>query len=131
MACADPSSPLIESRADLIEVLARGAKPKARWRIGTEHEKHVFYKDPIRPVPYEGPNGVHALLDGMATKTGWEPNLDNGTVIGLKDTVGGGAISLEPGGPLSPMTALPSISGVQPYLAVTPSSSLRMPFSPT
>ena len=98
MACADPSSPLIESRADLIEVLARGAKPKARWRIGTEHEKHVFYKEPIRPVPYEGPNGVHALLDGMATKTGWESNLDNGTVIGLKDTVGGGAISLEPGG---------------------------------
>jgi glutamate--cysteine ligase len=98
MACDDHHSPLIESRADLIEVLARGSKPKELWRIGTEHEKHVFYKAPIRPVPYAGANGVHALLEGVASKTGWQPNLDNGTVIGLKDTTGGGAISLEPGG---------------------------------
>ena len=58
----------------------------------------MFYKSPIRPVPYAGPNGVQALLDGVASKAGWQPNLDNGTVIGLKDTTGGGAISLEPGG---------------------------------
>ena len=68
MACDDHHSPLIESRADLIEVLARGSKPKERWAIGTEHEKHVFYKGPIRPVPYAGPNGVQALLDGVSSK---------------------------------------------------------------
>ena len=31
----------------------------------TEHEKHVFRKDPIRPVPYEGRDGIRALLDGI------------------------------------------------------------------
>ena len=54
------SSPLITSRADLIEAMARGAKPKSEWRIGTEHEKHVYRKDPLRPVPYEGNGGIAA-----------------------------------------------------------------------
>ena len=45
---AKTCSPLIESRADLIEAMARGAKPKREWRIGTEHEKHVY---PQRPDP--------------------------------------------------------------------------------
>ena len=59
------SSPLIESRADLIEAMARGGKPGAEWRVGTEHEKHVYRKDPLRPVPYEGDDGIHALLEGI------------------------------------------------------------------
>ena len=65
MAGADLYSPLIESRADLIEVLARGAKPREHWRIGTEHEKHVFHREPLRPVGYGGPNGIRALLGSM------------------------------------------------------------------
>ena len=98
MAGADTPSPLIESRADLIEGMARGAKPKSEWRIGTEHEKHVFHTDPLRPVTYEGPNGVHALLMGMAERTGWEPFYDGENPIGLWDPVAHGGISLEPGG---------------------------------
>jgi len=98
MAGADTFSPPIESRADLIEAMSKGAKPQDQWRIGTEHEKHVFHTNPLRPVAYEGPNGIRALLDGMAEATGWEPFLDEGNPIGLwdKDTMGG--ISLEPGG---------------------------------
>lgn len=91
-------SPLIETRADLIVVMASGAKPKAEWRVGTEHEKHVFYRDPIRPVAYEGANGVHALLDGIAARTGWHPFFDRGNPIGLRNLEAVGGISLEPGG---------------------------------
>ena len=98
MAGADLYSPLIESRADLIEVLARGAKPREHWRIGTEHEKHVFHRDPLRPVGYGGPNGIRALLDRIAAKSGWTPIMDGEAVIGLKGPAGEGAISLEPGG---------------------------------
>lgn len=98
MAGADLPSPPIESRADLIEALARGSKPKERWRIGTEHEKHVFHKGPIRPVAYDGQNGIRALLDGVTAKSGWTPLLDGNAVIGLKGPTGEGAISLEPGG---------------------------------
>ena len=35
MAGADIASPLIESRADLIEAMERGSKPASEWRIGT------------------------------------------------------------------------------------------------
>jgi glutamate--cysteine ligase len=98
MAGADKSSPLIEKRSDMIEAMARGSKPKSEWRIGTEHEKHVFHRDPIRPVSYEGPNGIHALLDGMQKATGWEPFYDGENPIGLRNHTVAGGISLEPGG---------------------------------
>ena len=98
MAGPDHVSPPIESRADLIEVLSRGCKPRERWRIGTEHEKHVFHTDPLRPVAYEGPDGVRALIEGVMQKTGWDPIWDRDAIIGLTGSPGEGAISLEPGG---------------------------------
>ena len=89
---------LIESRADLIEGMERGAKPRAEWRVGTEHEKHVFRKAPIRPVPYEGPDGIRALLAGIEARTGWHPFYDHQYPIGLRNDEVAGGISLEPGG---------------------------------
>ncbi len=92
------SSPLITSRADLIEAMARGSKPKSEWRIGTEHEKHVYRKNPLRPVPYEGADGIRALLEGIKARTGWHYFHDGGTPIGLRNDGPVGGISLEPGG---------------------------------
>ncbi|MCS6762267.1 MAG: glutamate--cysteine ligase [Candidatus Devosia symbiotica] len=98
MASADSYSPLIESRADLIEAMARGCKPESEWRIGTEHEKHVFHTNPLRPVAYEGPDGIRALLEGIQAETGWHPFFDGDNVIGLRNDEVAGGISLEPGG---------------------------------
>ena len=98
MAGADNNSPLIESRADLIDVMARGSKPESEWRIGTEHEKHVFHTNPLRPVTYDGPQGIRALLDGIAAETGWHPFYDGDNPIGLRNDEVAGGISLEPGG---------------------------------
>lgn len=91
-------SPLIESRADLTDAMASGSKPRSAWRVGTEHEKHVYRRDPLRPVPYEGVDGIHALLDGIAARTGWQPFFDKGNPIGLRNLDSVGGISLEPGG---------------------------------
>ena len=88
----------IESIDQLTASLATGCKPKDQWRIGTEHEKFGFYRDGNSPVPYDGPNGVRALLEGMETLLGWNPIYDGDKIIGLADPIGGGAISLEPGG---------------------------------
>jgi len=88
----------IESRDQLARHLESGEKPRAAWRIGTEHEKLGFYHDGHRPVPYEGPNGIRALLEGMQHLLGWDAIRDRDNVIGLVDPTGGGAISLEPGG---------------------------------
>ena len=98
MAGADSHSPLIETRADLIEALARGAKSEDQWRIGTEHEKHVFHSDPLRPVTYEGEQGIRALLAGIEKVTGWHPFYDGDNPIGLRNDAVAGGISLEPGG---------------------------------
>ena len=92
--------PPVESRDELVAYIEEGEKPKANWRIGTEHEKFPFYRDGLRPVPYEGPAGIQALLEGMASRFGWKPAYDNGHVIALNDPYCelGGSITLEPGG---------------------------------
>jgi glutamate--cysteine ligase len=88
----------IETVDELVDYLAAGNKPRADWRIGTEHEKFPFYSDGNSPVPYGGEHGIKALLEGMQRVLGWEPIIDAGNIIGLVEPTGCGAISLEPGG---------------------------------
>ncbi|USI73959.1 glutamate--cysteine ligase [Sphingomonas morindae] len=89
------ADPVIEHRDDLLTLFARGEKPADRWRIGTEHEKFVFFRDSHRAPSYDEPGGIHALLIGL-TKFGWEPVYENGHIIALSGADGG--ISLEPAG---------------------------------
>jgi glutamate--cysteine ligase len=79
---------------DLVEWIAKGAKPKADWRVGAEHEKFVFRLGSHDPVPYE-PQGIKALLEGL-TRFGWEPVYEGDNVIALER--GEANVSLEPGG---------------------------------
>src|SRR5882724_7621108 len=88
----------INSRDELVAWFEAGCKPKAEFRVGTEHEKFVFTVDGHRPVPYGGPRGIRSLLDGMQHLLGWDPIMEGDSIIGLADVTGGGAISLEPGG---------------------------------
>jgi glutamate--cysteine ligase len=93
-------SPLARSRDDLVAWIAAGEKPKDAWRIGTEHEKFVFYTETLRPVPYEGERGIRALMEHLIARYDWEPIFEGETIIALKRPNGqpGGTISLEPGG---------------------------------
>lgn len=88
----------VTSLSELTEYLAGGCKPEEAFRIGTEHEKFVFYRADNSPVPYAGARGILALLEGMQARTGWDPIIDAGNLIGLVSPTGAGAISLEPGG---------------------------------
>ncbi|WP_018700647.1 glutamate--cysteine ligase [Amorphus coralli] len=88
----------LDNRDTLAAWIASGEKEPAAFRIGTEHEKFGFVHGTHAPAPYEGPNGIAALLRGMETLLGWEPIYDGDAIIGLADPVAGGAISLEPGG---------------------------------
>ncbi len=88
----------VSSMSELAEHMAEGCKPEEAFRIGTEHEKFVFFKADHAPVPYEGEAGIETILRQLQAKTGWEPIDDAGKIIGLAATSGGGAISLEPGG---------------------------------
>ena len=95
MADAEPLS-----REDLIGAMSKGAKPKAQWRIGAEHEKFGFDRTTLRRPAYEGEGGILAMLTGLQ-RFGWSPVEEAGHVIALerKNTDGMTAsISLEPGG---------------------------------
>ena len=51
----------VTSVSELTEYLAGGNKPKETFRIGTEHEKFVFYTADNSPVPYAGDAGDNPL----------------------------------------------------------------------
>ena len=97
-----PDSPearaTISGKRQLVEYFAEGSKPASRWRIGTEHEKFPFLTDTLRPVPYEGPRSIKALLEGLRDRFGWTGVYEGDHIIALTDPNGLGSISLEPGG---------------------------------
>ncbi|MCC7427185.1 MAG: glutamate--cysteine ligase [Alphaproteobacteria bacterium] len=85
----------VTSTRQLAEYLAAGIKPRSGFVIGTEHEKFGFRRADRAPLPYDGPAGIHAMLDGIAG-LGWEPVLERGKPIALRK--GRASVSLEPGG---------------------------------
>ncbi len=88
----------IERESQLSEYLAAGCKPKDAWRIGTEHEKFGYCRDTLKPLPYDGPRSIRAMLEGLADRFGWAPVREGDHIIGLtKDSAN---VSLEPGGQL-------------------------------
>ena len=89
---------IVQSRDALAAWFEAGCKREGPLRVGTEHEKILFYRAGHAPVPYEGDRGIRALLEGMNACLGWERIEDGGHLIGLFDETGGAAISLEPGG---------------------------------
>ena len=95
---APPKSPgvPITDRRQLVEYHEAGNKPPEAWRVGTEHEKFVFRKSDLFRAPYDGPQGIGALLQGML-RFGWEPVFEGNNVIALENDARC-SITLEPGG---------------------------------
>ena len=85
----------IENRRQLIEYFVAGNKPRAAWRMGTEHEKFGYHKATLKPLAYEGPDGIRALLEGL-TRFGWKPVIEGNNPIALLRDMA--SITLEPGG---------------------------------
>ena len=91
--------------ADLAAHLASGCKPTSAFRVGAEHEKFGFRMGSLEPVPYEGADGIEALLKGLM-RFDWEGVYETDarggeTLIGLSRRNADGMVanvSLEPGG---------------------------------
>ncbi len=85
----------VTDRRQLVAYIEAGSKPKAKWRLGTEHEKFAVNTDTHRRLPYEGPAGIRAMLEAL-TRFGWAPVKEKGNTIALaKDNA---SVTLEPGG---------------------------------
>lgn len=91
---------LVESLAQLVQDLERGCRPSSEWKIGTEHEKFGFRKSNLAPIPYDGEDGIRALLEGLGARDDWASVYEGDNIIALKQkTEGlGSSITLEPGG---------------------------------
>jgi glutamate--cysteine ligase len=107
----DESDAVPLTSVDELVAYFRGAeKPRADWRIGTEHELvGVRAHGPaIGTAPgYDGPDGIGTVLAGFAAR-GWEPVEEGGHVIAL--TRGLDQITIAPGGQLE-LAAQPWVDG--------------------
>ncbi|MED6310548.1 MAG: glutamate-cysteine ligase family protein, partial [Pseudomonadota bacterium] len=86
----------ITGKAQLVEYLEGGCKPREQWRIGTEHEKGAFDLGDFSRLKYDGSPGIAALLEGLM-RFDWEPVCEGENVIALRKP-DGASVSLEPGG---------------------------------
>jgi glutamate--cysteine ligase len=86
---------IIRAKSQMVDYLAAGSKPKADWRVGTEHEKIGFSTKDNLPLPYDGPCSIKAMLQGLQ-RFDWTPVFEGGNIIALKRD--GASVSLEPGG---------------------------------
>ncbi len=91
------NDPVIENRDQLIAAMAKGEKPKDRWRIGTEHEKFVYCRKDHHAPSYDEPGGIRDLLMAL-TEFGWQPIYEGDNVIAMSGA--DGTVSLEPAGQL-------------------------------
>ncbi|HMH66602.1 MAG TPA: glutamate-cysteine ligase family protein, partial [Pinirhizobacter sp.] len=94
---AAPGTP-ISSKDELVAYIAQGEKPRADWLIGTEHEKFGFRTDDLRPPTFDGERGIRRLLEGIASRYGWDIAREGETPVAL--TRGKANITLEPAGQL-------------------------------
>ncbi len=88
-------------REELADYFRSGGKPRADWRIGTEHEKVGYCTESLRPIPYFGEKSIQHLLQRLADcnhDEQWLAVLEDGNPIALRH--GLASITLEPGGQL-------------------------------
>src|SRR5699024_8392158 len=87
----------ITRRDELVAVPASGEKPRADWRIGTEHEKFGFRLEDLRPPEFDGERGIEAVLKRL-THYDWNEVQEGGRTVALSRN--GASVSLEPAGQL-------------------------------
>jgi glutamate--cysteine ligase len=91
----------VESHRDLVDYLARGARPRPSWGIGAEMEKLVIDADSGEAAPFDR---IEALLLRLERLDGWQGIREEGHLIAL---IGArSSITLEPGGQLELSGAL-------------------------
>jgi glutamate--cysteine ligase len=82
---------------ELTQIFKQSEKPPSAWRVGLEVEKFGFGFD-NRPLQYDGPGSVNALLRWLERERGWRTyaETDGGPIVALERDRS--AVTLEPGG---------------------------------
>jgi glutamate--cysteine ligase len=85
----------VRSTADLLAYFATAGKPRAQWRVGTEHELVGVIRGTGEAPPYDGPHGIGKLLAAFAAKSGKAVAENGHTIAIVRDDT---QITIEPGG---------------------------------
>jgi glutamate--cysteine ligase len=109
------------TRDDLLQTFLTAGKPREKWRVGAELERHLLRPDSGMPVPYSGEYGVRWLIERMSSPStapagrappGWKVKREGDNPIAL-ERPDGSSITLEPGSQYEFSTApFPSVEGV-------------------
>ncbi len=86
----------IHSEDELLPYFHAFAKPQECMRVGIEAELFPVFKDTGKALPYDGAVSVHAILEILARRFGYQPLLEEKAIIALKKDQT--FITLEPGG---------------------------------
>ena len=85
----------VESQRQLIDFLARGARPRRDWGVGLETEKLIIDRQTGEAAGYDRIRELLIRLDGVG---GWQGSYEEEHLIGLKGQRS--SVTLEPGGQL-------------------------------
>jgi glutamate--cysteine ligase len=88
-------SPQARGVADLVQWFRERERPRDAWKVGLEHEKVLLRAGTLDAVPYEGEDGVAAVLRAFS-RFGYEPFEEEGRIIASQRN--GLTVSIEPGG---------------------------------
>ena len=88
------------TRGDLVAYMESGCKPASQWACGTEYEKFAYRRSDLKPLDYNGAQGIEALLQEFHQRFGWELSLEDGHIVGLQSPEGQpkASITTEPAG---------------------------------
>lgn len=87
---------VVRKKEALEEYFHNSGKPRQKWRVGTEYEKVGIERESGKAIPYYGPRGVETILRSLIEEYSWQPQEEEGHVIGLAR--GEALVQLEPGG---------------------------------
>ena len=85
----------LDHTSECLAWMRRGARPRDRFRIGTELERLVINHHGER-LPYAGPVSIRTLLERLASRHGWQLVTEHDQPIAA--TRAGASITLEPAG---------------------------------
>ena len=84
---------ILKNKTDIIKYFEDGSKSKKFWRIGTEHEKFLYNLNTLKPINYNGKNGIKFLFK-LLKNNNWKEIFEDKNPISLKKKRS--TISLEP-----------------------------------
>jgi glutamate--cysteine ligase len=93
-----PQGEPISSLDQLLAPFTSRGTPRAKWRVGLEHEKIGLLNDTLEPIPFDGPRGIETLFQSLIHQHHWTPVYEKDRIVSLHR--GSANITLEPGGQL-------------------------------